>query len=128
LAGRCFQRAALGRAAQGLADCERALAQLPGDPTILDSRAYALLRLGRWADARLDYDASIASETANAITLLGRAVARARPGDAAGAQADLAEARRRQTDIDARAATLGLAVPRLAEAPPPSAVVAPTGK
>jgi tetratricopeptide (TPR) repeat protein len=114
--GRCYSLAVLGRAAEALTSCERSLQLRPNDVNALDSRGYAYLRLERWAEARRDYDAAIARDAGNAISWFARAIVRARQGDQAGAQTDLATARSLRPTIDADAARAHLTAPSF-EAP-----------
>jgi tetratricopeptide (TPR) repeat protein len=113
LNGRCYSLAVVGRAAEALVNCDRALQLQSNDVNALDSRGYAYLRLGRWAEARRDYDAAIAGNADNAISWFARAIVRAQQGDQAGAQADLATARRLRASIDTDAARVSLTAPAL---------------
>jgi tetratricopeptide (TPR) repeat protein len=111
LNGACYALAAAGFAAQALRYCDASLQRRPNHGPTLDSRAYAHLRLDRLDEALRDYDAAITADARIAIAWYGRAIVRARRGDRAGADADLAEARRLVDDIDARAARVSLAMP-----------------
>jgi TonB family protein len=67
-----------------LASCDAAIAMLPNEPSFLDSRAFVLLRLGRYAEAIAGYDAALKMRAASAESLYGRALAkRHRDGNAA---------------------------------------------
>jgi tetratricopeptide (TPR) repeat protein len=121
--GRCYALAVVGRAAEGLPDCDRALQLRPNHAATLDSRAYAYLRLGRLDEASRDYDAAIAAGDGPMVRF-GRAIVRARLGDRAGAEADLAEARRLSPTVDADATRVALTAPTFVTAPinaPPTA-------
>lgn len=118
LNGRCYSLAVTGQATEALGHCNRALQLQPNDVNVLDSRGYAYLRLGRWAEARRDYDAAIAGNATNAISWFARAIVRAQQGDQAGAQTDLATARRLRASIDTDATRARLVPPSLGTPPP----------
>jgi tetratricopeptide (TPR) repeat protein len=108
----CQELAIAGFAAEALHYCNDALALMPrGFAAARLTRAYAFLRQGQLDDSLRDYDAVIAANQSIAIAWFGRAVVRARRGDAAGAQTDLAQARHLNPDIDAHAAEMHLTAP-----------------
>jgi tetratricopeptide (TPR) repeat protein len=74
-----------------LADCDASLAKGKEAPT-LDSRGFVLLRLARYDEAILSYDQALALRPEQSSSLYGRAIAEARKGDTAKAEADRAEA------------------------------------
>jgi arylsulfatase A-like enzyme/cytochrome c-type biogenesis protein CcmH/NrfG len=76
-----------GRPREGLALAERAAAQTPNAPAVLEQVAYARLALGDWAGAKAAAERAVAADErrANAWNHLG--VARYQTGDAAGALA-----------------------------------------
>ncbi|MGP1283068.1 MAG: tetratricopeptide repeat protein [Parasphingopyxis sp.] len=86
---------------EALNDCAQAVEFAPENAAILDSLAWAKLRLGRWGEAIDDFDAALALAPGLASSLFGRAIAKERSGDFEGARVDLAEARRNAFDIDA---------------------------
>jgi choline-sulfatase len=87
---------AAGRPREGLALAERAAAQTPNAPAVLEQLAFARLSLGDWAGARDAAERAVAADErrANAWNHLG--VARYQTGDAPGALA----AWERAVDLD----------------------------
>lgn len=75
-----------------LADCDAALAARPDDPALNDSRAFALLRLGRAEEAEAAYDKALAAAPDHAASLYGRGLTRRALGRAQEGQADIAAA------------------------------------
>lgn len=109
LAGRCRARAFLNRDLdKAMADCDQALRLVPGNPTTLDSRALAELRLGQTDKALADLDQVLKIEPRNAWALFGRGLAKMRKGDKAGADADIAAATALQPSLPQQAKTIGL--------------------
>lgn len=97
-------------------DCDQALQAEPGHPVAQLSRAFLNLRTDRWADAIRDFEQVLAGEPRSPLALYGRGVARARSGDIARGQADVATARRLQFDIDWEFERRGTAAPPRAAA------------
>lgn len=91
-----------------LADCDAALAKEPKSASIIDSRAFVLLRLGRFPDAVAAYDQALALSPTLGASLYGRGIARARMNQRAQADADLAAARKEDADIDTTFADYGV--------------------
>ncbi len=88
--GRCWARALAGKDLDvALRDCDAALRERPGEPSILDSRALVRLRRGEWAKAIVDYDAALAKQPKLSWSLYGRGIAKLRTGEAAGGKADI---------------------------------------
>ena len=83
-----------------LADCDAALKLSPGAPQYVDSRAFVLLRLGRYRDAVTDYTAAVDKDPSQAMSLFGRGLAKLRDGDSKGGQADLDAARAIGFELD----------------------------
>jgi tetratricopeptide (TPR) repeat protein len=109
---RCWTKATLGvELSTALSDCDASLKLQPNSPAVLDSRAFAKLRLGQIEGALADYDAALELEPGLPASLYGRAIARARHGDQTGAMVDLALARKLNPDIDARFADYGITLP-----------------
>ncbi|MDB5694209.1 MAG: tetratricopeptide repeat protein, partial [Alphaproteobacteria bacterium] len=110
LNSRCWTRAThnleLDRA---LADCNEALRFDPQNAAITDSRAFVKLRLGRLDEAIADYSDALKRAPQLPASLYGRGIARLRKGDKAGAEQDLAAARRLAYDIDSRFREYGVA-------------------
>ncbi|MCE3288907.1 MAG: Tetratricopeptide 2 repeat protein [Caulobacter sp.] len=69
------------------------------------------MRLGRWSDAIADYNKAASIRPDSAESLFGRALAKAGAGDKAGADADIAEARKLDPGIDEEFAGYGLKAP-----------------
>ena len=82
-----------------LDDCRAALKLEPDAGAFLDSLGMVLLRLGRLDEAMAAYDKAIDSRT-GAASFMGRAIVRARKGDAVGAEADRASAAKLSTRIE----------------------------
>jgi tetratricopeptide (TPR) repeat protein len=108
----CYEKAVAGVALEmALKECNRALSQLPGNAPILDSRATVYLQMGRFKEAKADYDSALAKYPTQAASLLGRAIARLRLGDGDGARADMAAARKASAHIVESMRARGLDVP-----------------
>jgi tetratricopeptide (TPR) repeat protein len=71
-----------------LSACDAAIAQLPNHHAFLDSRAFVLLRMGRYDDAITSYDAALKAGPDRAASRYGRGVAEHRKGDAVAGDAD----------------------------------------
>ncbi|TFW24045.1 tetratricopeptide repeat protein [Duganella callida] len=91
-----------------LSACEAALALRPTDAYALDSKAFVLLRLQRYREARAAYDQALAQRPDLPASLFGRGLARLRLGDSTGGQADLRAARTRDAGVDAEFAAMGI--------------------
>ncbi|MDB5440316.1 MAG: hypothetical protein JWM33_2743, partial [Caulobacteraceae bacterium] len=91
-----------------LADCDQALKLEPDRAGYLDSRGLVYLRLGQWDKAIADYDAALKLQQVLPDSAYGRAIAKARKGDKAGSEADIADATRAAPDIAKTFADLGL--------------------
>ena len=79
----------------------------PDYPGLNGSLGMVLLKLGKLREARAEYDKAVAAKSGE-DAYMGRAIVRSRMGDAAGARADAAEARRRRQDVDDNFAGYGL--------------------
>ncbi|MGC1459608.1 MAG: DUF3857 domain-containing protein [Steroidobacteraceae bacterium] len=77
---------------EALNACEQAVVQAPGDASLLDSKAFVLLRLGRFSDSIATYDAALAINPRLAPSLYGRGLAKLRAGDTDGSRRDMAAA------------------------------------
>lgn len=96
----CWIKATLGVQLQtALAECDEAIAKRPDSSAIMDSRAFVLLKLGRIDEAIEAYDRVIAKSPYLAQSLFGRAIAWARKGDKAKAEADQTAASRADPDV-----------------------------
>lgn len=88
----CWTQATAGFAIeQALADCDAAIALLPDQAALIDSRALVLLLLGRLDEARAAYDEALRLAPTQTASLYGRGLVRQALGDAGG-EADLAAA------------------------------------
>ncbi|MEP7315955.1 MAG: DUF3857 domain-containing protein [Sphingomicrobium sp.] len=112
LNARCWMKATLNiDLAAAIKDCDTALSIDPNRADILDSRAFAKLRLGSADAAIVDYNSALKLSPGLAASLFGRALARARIGDIAAARSDLAEARKANSDVDKEFAKYGIEIP-----------------
>lgn len=104
----CWKKATAGILLESaLEDCRNALKLSPDTPAYLDSLGMVLLRLGQLNEALAAYDKAL-SKSEFAAALMGRAIVRARKGDAAKARADLAAARKLHARIDEQFEGYGL--------------------
>ncbi|HWA01527.1 MAG TPA: hypothetical protein VG841_14565 [Caulobacterales bacterium] len=107
---RCWVRAKARRALDlALADCERAVAAMPNNANVLDSRALAHFQLGDYQAAFADYDAAVRRQEGNGHSLYGRGVAQLRLGRSAEGQADIAQALKQDEGLAALYASYGVA-------------------
>lgn len=81
-----------------LSDCDAAIAAAP-EAAFIDSRAMVLMHLGRFEEAKRDYDTALEGQPYMSASLFGRGLARIALGDAEG-RADIDRAL--ALDIDAR--------------------------
>jgi len=96
----CYEKATANVGLEvALDECEKSLKLDPGASYILDSRATVYLQMGKYADAIRDFDSALQKSPRMVSSLMGRAIAKLRLGDLAGARADVAAARK----IDSRA-------------------------
>jgi tetratricopeptide (TPR) repeat protein len=72
-------------------DCDKALKLRPG-ADVLENRALANFRLGRFRPARVDYEAALRTEPKMAEAMYGLGIVKRRMGDIAGGNADIAAA------------------------------------
>jgi tetratricopeptide (TPR) repeat protein len=90
----CWTQATIGFALEAaLDDCNAALAVAPRRAEILDSKGFALLRLGRWKEAIAAYDAALQLHPKLAPSLFGRGLAKRGLRQRREAEADLSTAR-----------------------------------
>ena len=100
LNNRCWVLVMMRRAREGLGDCDRSLA-LKSDAYTFDSRGFAHLQLGDLPAAIADFDHALQLNPKMASSLFGRAKAKERQGDKAGAARDYAAARAIDANIEA---------------------------
>jgi len=86
----CWRKAVNGLALEiALEECDRALAKTTDrPPSITDSRAFVLLRLGRLDEAIATYSEALTKNPKSAASLYGRAIAWSRKGDGSKAKTD----------------------------------------
>jgi tetratricopeptide (TPR) repeat protein len=109
LNNRCWIRVRLGiELNEAVADCNDAVDGDSKNAAYLDSRGWLFLRLGNYPKALADFDRSIELRPKGAWSLYGRGLTKARLGDAAQGEADLAAARTLQPDIGLAVAHAGL--------------------
>lgn len=105
----CWLKATAGAVLESaLADCDASLAISPNSPATIDSRAFVLLRLGRFDDAIAAYSTALASVPDQASSLYGRGIALTRKGEKVRGEQDLARARSIQPSIDEEFARYGI--------------------
>jgi tetratricopeptide (TPR) repeat protein len=90
-----------------IGDCREAVKLAPGDATYKDSLGMVLLRLGRTDEAVAAYSEAI-EKGHPAASYMGRALAYLKKGDSAHANADRAQALKRDPNIESRFAEYGL--------------------
>jgi tetratricopeptide (TPR) repeat protein len=106
---RCWARAvAMMELDTALADCNEALRLMPGFAAALDSRAFLHLRQGQFREAIADYDAALKAIPKDPYSLYGRGIAKARAGDSAGSNADIAAGTSLQNGIAEEFAAYGV--------------------
>jgi tetratricopeptide (TPR) repeat protein/predicted aspartyl protease len=107
--GRCWARIQLNiELDKAFDDCDEAVDADSKNPNYAGTRAWAYLRLGKWAKAVADFDRALAGRPNAPWWLYGRGLAHLNLGQAALGQADLAEARQAQPDVDAAIKREGL--------------------
>jgi predicted aspartyl protease len=106
--GLCWGEATAGVALDSAVQfCRDAVTQSNRNPGIVDSLGMALLQSGKLDEALAAYNEAI-DKGHRAESYMGRAIVHARKGEAALAQADLAEAKQRNPGIEAEFAGYGL--------------------
>ncbi|HEX4742725.1 MAG TPA: tetratricopeptide repeat protein, partial [Caulobacteraceae bacterium] len=93
---------------RALALCDASLKLRPNEAAVLDSRAFVLLRLGRYAEALTAYDAAIAAKPDQYESLYGRGLVEARLGRTADSARDVAAALKAQPQIREEFAEMGV--------------------
>jgi tetratricopeptide (TPR) repeat protein len=71
----------------------------PNDAATFDSRGLIFLKMGQLDSAIEDYSSALRIEPQMASALYGRGLARLKKGDAAGGNADVAEAKKLETTV-----------------------------
>lgn len=93
-----------------LTSCNSALAKSPGYAAAMDSKAFVLLRMGRYRDAIATFDEALTLRPKYPASLFGRGVARIRSGDRAGGLADVEAARKVDANIVSEYAGYGVRI------------------
>jgi tetratricopeptide (TPR) repeat protein len=107
--GRCWARTLANRDLdKARADCDQALRLRPDDPTSLERRGLAHLRLAEYDPAIADFDAALRIDPKTAWSLYGRGVAELRKGLKDQGDADLAAAAEIAPRLPERAKEYGL--------------------
>lgn len=107
--GLCWARAGTGQGLkQALKECNQALSLQPGAPGALNSRGLVYLRLRQFDRSIADYTASLAAGPLQASARFGRGLALLYSGKTEKGKADIAEARRRDPEIDSLFVLLGV--------------------
>ena len=91
-----------------LANCDTSLEREPNAAHTLDSKAFTLLRMKRYAEALPIYDAAVKANGKNAEAWFGRGVVKQRLRDKTGGQADIKAALALHAPIGAYFAGIGL--------------------
>jgi tetratricopeptide (TPR) repeat protein len=101
LSNRCWAFAVVGKGAEALADCNESLRLRPGNDGTHNNRCFANFRLGNLDAALEDCQIAInANATRSQATFL-RGLIKFRRGDIAGANADIAAAKKIRASIEA---------------------------
>lgn len=107
--GLCWARAGTGQDLnRALKECNQALSLQPGAAAALNSRGLVYLRFKQFDRSIADYTASLAAGPLQASARFGRGLAWLHSGKLEKGRADIAEARRRDPEIDALFALLGI--------------------
>ena len=93
---------------EALSAVNAALKQTPDAAAYLDTQGLVLLQMGRDKEAINAYNAALKLQPNQRNSLYGRGIARRRGGDKAGADADLAAARKNNAGIDREYASYGI--------------------
>ena len=105
----CWTEATLGVGLEAaLDDCLAALSLQPAYPSFIDSKAFALLRLGRAKEAIETYDLAVRLRPQQAASLYGRGLAKRKFGMTAGGDADIAAAEKLNPKIQTEFAGYGV--------------------
>lgn len=92
---RCFARVLVNRFQEAVTDCNESLRLRPSDGDSLGNRGFAYLKLKKLDLALADYDTALQVNPEDAFALYGRGMAKSLAGDKAGANADIAAAKRK---------------------------------
>lgn len=105
----CYEMAANDVALKtALANCDKSLEQAPNAAHTLDSKAFTLLRLKRYAEALPAYHAAVKANGKLAYAWYGRGLVKHRLRDKAGGQTDIKAALVLDSEIGAKFTRMGL--------------------
>ena len=91
-----------------MAIVDEAIGKESDNYAILDSKAFILLRLGRYKESIAQYDAALKHDPNGASSLFGRGIAKRRAGQTAAGDADLNAARAAKAYVDTEFAEMGI--------------------
>jgi tetratricopeptide (TPR) repeat protein len=100
LSNRCWALAVVGRAREALADCNEALKRQPKNDGVHNNRCLANFRLGDFDAAFTDCQIAIDANATRSQPLFLRGLIKFRRGDVAGANADLAAAKKNRPAVE----------------------------
>jgi tetratricopeptide (TPR) repeat protein len=104
----CLTNAILGNLETALLACNKSLKLRPDSADTIDSRGFTYLKMRRFDDAIVDYDAALRVQPNKFESLYGRGLARLKKGNIAGGNADIASAKAIRSDVDQIFATFGV--------------------
>jgi tetratricopeptide (TPR) repeat protein len=105
---RCVALSLLGKAEEGLGDCNSAIEKGPEAATNFLNRGAVYLRLNRLDEAAADFERAFDVDPDDPEALYARGVGRRLKGDTAGGDADIAAARTRAPKVGRRLETMGI--------------------
>jgi len=105
---RCFANAIIGHLQLAMDDCNVALDIDPVLQTALDARGFTYLKLGKYDLAQADYGVALKQAVQDPNALYGRGMAEALLGDGAGAETDIAAAKKIDASIEDEFARWGI--------------------
>jgi tetratricopeptide (TPR) repeat protein len=108
LNNRCWALAAVGRAKEGLDDCNVSLRVKPNNDLTYHNRALANLRLGNFDDALADCEIALKANPNRAQALYIRGVIKLRKGDATGGNTDIEAARKIRAAVEQEFQKIGV--------------------
>lgn len=108
----CWIKAIMGKHLDSaLDDCDRALAELPGNASVLDSRAFTEYKMGNAKGAITDYDSALAEDPKLPSSLYMRGIIREQSGNIAEGKQDIQAALSIDSGIAERFASYGIKIP-----------------
>ena len=98
--GICRMQALAGETTSAIINCSRALALMPKNDYVRESRGLAYFKADRFDESITDFDAAIKSDSKNSETLYVRGLAKLKKGDITGGNSDIAAAKAIYNKID----------------------------